>query len=92
MQKSEIIRNNIAETSNNNDQNKQKQKNQNLIIYFKIKLHNKIENQIELFKQSMNMGINHYIEQLKPLEYDKNKKMQVEYIHNNKIRQLRVRF
>lgn len=42
MQKSEIIRNNIAETSNNNDQNKQK-KPQNLIIYFKIKLHNKIE-------------------------------------------------
>lgn len=40
----------------------------------------------------MNMGINHYIEQLKPLEYDKNKKIQVEYIHNNKIRQLRVRF
>lgn len=26
MQKSEIIRNNIAETSNNNDQNKQKKK------------------------------------------------------------------
>lgn len=44
MQKSEIIRNNIAETSNNNDQNKQNKKNpQNLIIYFKIKLHNKIE-------------------------------------------------
>lgn len=38
------IRNNIAETSNNNDQNKQNKKNpQNLIIYFKIKLHNKIE-------------------------------------------------
>lgn len=88
MQKSEIIlQKRVTTTIRIN-----KKKTQNLIIYFKIKLHNKIENQIELFKQSMNMGINHYIEQLKPLEYDKNQKMQVEYIHNNKIRQLRVRF
>lgn len=60
------IRNNIAETSVSVTTTiRINQKNpQNLIIYFKIKLHNKIENKKknELFKQSMRLDINYYIE------------------------------
>lgn len=63
------IRNNIAETSVSVTTtiriNQKKKKTQNLIIYFKIKLHNKIEKKkkrTNFFKQSMRLDINYYIE------------------------------
>lgn len=58
------IRNNIAESSVSVTTTiRINKKTQNLIIYFKIRLHNKIEKKKknELFKQSMRLDINYYI-------------------------------